>query len=174
RPVRVVLVADVSRSMREYATAYLHLMRAFAQTGRAETFAFATGLTRLTATLAHRSAERAVARATEEVVDRYGGTHLARCLAELSRGRHGNLLRGAVLVIASDGWDSDPPDELSEVMVRLRRRVRRVVWLNPRLAAPGYRPMVGPMAAALPHCDAFLPGNTVASLPEVFEAIAAR
>ena len=51
----------------------------------------------------------AMQRATEQVVDRYGGTHLASCLAGLLASRHGNALRGGVLVVASDGWDSDDP-----------------------------------------------------------------
>jgi uncharacterized protein with von Willebrand factor type A (vWA) domain len=48
-----------------------------------------------------------------------------------------------------------------------------VVWLNPRAAASGFEPLVGPMAAALPFCDAFLSAHTPRALPEVFEAIAA-
>ena len=171
RPRSLTLVTDVSASMQSYAGAYLHLMRAFARTGRAETFAFSTSLTRLTPALVHRSAEAALALAEERVVDRYGGTHLARSLRDLLASRHGSRLRGGVLIIASDGWDSDPPEELGAVMARLARRARRVVWLNPRAAAPGFQPLVGSMAAALPHCDAFLPAHTVSALPEVFAAI---
>ncbi len=170
--MRVVLVTDVSQSMRDFATAYLHMMRAFAQTQRCETFAFSTSLTRLTPTLALRSAEEAITRATDEVVDRYGGTHLATSLGTMLRSRHGNALRGGVLVIASDGWDSDPPEMLAAVMARARRRAKRIVWLNPRAAAPGFEPLVGSMAAALPYCDVFLPGDTLGSLPAVFDAIA--
>jgi uncharacterized protein with von Willebrand factor type A (vWA) domain len=171
RPVTVTLVCDVSQSMQSYVTAYLHLMRAFARTQRAEVFAFSTSLTRLTPALAHRSVEVAIAEAGERVVDRYGGTHLASSLRELLTSRHGNAVRGGVLVIASDGWDSDDPADLAAVMARLSRRARRVVWLNPRAAAPGFEPRVGSMAAALPYCDAFLPGHTLRALPAVFDAI---
>ena len=171
RPRPLTLVTDVSASMQSYSAAYLHLMRAFARTGRAETFAFSTSLTRLTPALVHRSADTALALAEERVVDRYGGTHLARSLRALITSRHGSTLRGGVLVIASDGWDADPPEELRDVMARLRRRVRRVVWLNPRAGAAGFEPLVGSMAAALPFCDAFLPAHTVAALPEVFAAV---
>lgn len=172
RPLSLTLVTDVSASMQSYSAAYLHLMRAFARTGRAETFAFSTSLTRLTPALVHRSAEVALELAEERVVDRYGGTHLAGSLRDLLVSRHGSTLRGGVLIIASDGWDSDPPEELEAVMVRLHRRTRRVVWLNPRAATPGFEPLVGSMAAALPYCDAFLPGDTVAALPDVFRAVA--
>ena len=54
RPLTVTLFCDVSQSMQSYATAYLHLMRAFARTRRAETFAFSTSLTRLTPALSHQ------------------------------------------------------------------------------------------------------------------------
>ena len=171
RPRSLTLVTDVSASMQSYSAAYLHLMRAFARTGRAETFAFSTSLTRLTPALVQRSAGTALALAEERVVDRYGGTHLAASLRDLLASRHGSTLRGGVLVIASDGWDADDPDELRAVMARLRRRVRRLVWLNPRAGATGFEPLVGSMAAALPFCDAFLPAHTVAALPEVFAAV---
>jgi uncharacterized protein with von Willebrand factor type A (vWA) domain len=174
RPLTVTLLCDVSQSMQNYATAYLHLMRVFARTRHAETFAFSTSLTRLTPALAQRSPAVAVAQAGAQVVDRFGGTHLAGCLTELLRSRHGNVVRGGVLVIASDGWDSDPPADLAAAMARARRRARRVVWLNPRAAASGFEPLVGSMAAALPYCDAFLPAHTLTALPEVFEAIAQR
>ena len=75
-------------------------------------------------------------------------------------------------MIASDWWDSDDPALLAATMARLARRSRRVVWLNPRAAAPGFEPRVGSMAAALPYCDAFLPAHTLRALPEVFDAIA--
>lgn len=172
RPLTVTLLVDVSQSMQSWSSAYLHLMRAFARTRRAETFAFSTSLTRLTPALSHHSAAVAVARASDEVVDRYGGTHLATCLAELLSSRHGNAVRGGVLVIASDGWDSDPPEQLASAMAKAARRARRIVWLNPRAAAAGFQPLVGSMAAALRYCDAFLPADRLQALPAVFDAIA--
>jgi uncharacterized protein with von Willebrand factor type A (vWA) domain len=172
RPRRVVLVCDVSRSMRPFATVYLHLMRAalLRQAGiRPEVFAFSTSLTRLTAVLAHRSAEVALEHANAKVTDRYGGTFIGRSVnALLTPSGHGNALRGAVVIIASDGWDSDPPEVLEHALTRLRRRAHALVWLNPRAAQPDYQPLVGSMAAALPFCDVILPANTLSGLHEVF------
>lgn len=171
RPLPVTLLCDVSESMQAFSVAYLHLMRALARGRDAETFVFSTSLTRLTPSLRLASPTAAIAHAEEQVPDRYGGTHLATCLRELLRSRHAGGVRGGILVIASDGWDSDPPEALAAAMARAARRARRVVWLNPRSAQPGYRPLVGPMAAALPYCDAFLPADTVGSLTEVLDAL---
>ncbi len=83
------------------------------------------------------------------------------------------IVRGAVVVILSDGWECGDPERLAAAMVRLRRRAYRIVWVNPRKAAPGYAPLVGGMAAALPHCDAFVSGHSLAALAEVAGAIGA-
>jgi uncharacterized protein len=171
RPRRVVLICDVSRSMRPYATIYLHLMRATAlrRSGiHPEVFAFSTSLTRLTAALSHRAPEVALARANAKVTDRYGGTHLGRSVAGLLSPPHGSALRGAVVIIASDGWDTDPPEVLEHALARVRRRAELVVWLNPRAAHPQFRPLAASMAAAMPYCDVFLPAHSLNALRELF------
>jgi uncharacterized protein len=173
-PRRIVLLCDVSRSMQPYTTMYLHLMRAAAlrQRGiRPEVFAFSTSLTRLTAALSHRSAEVALSRANAKVVDRYGGTRLGRSVGDLLAAPHGNALRGAVVIIASDGWDSDPPEVLERAIQRVRRRAQTLVWLNPRAAHPDFRPLAGSMAAALPYCDLFLPAHSLDGLRALFAAL---
>ncbi len=174
RPRRVVLVCDVSGSMRPYATMYLHLMRAAAlrrKGFRPEVFAFSTSLTRLTSTLSHRSAEVALAKANAKVVDRYGGTHLGRSVGNLLATPHGSILRGALVIIASDGWDSDPPEVLERALARVRRRAAMVVWLNPRAAQPGFQPLAGSMAAALPYCDLFLPAHSLAGVRDFLDEL---
>jgi uncharacterized protein len=57
------------------------------------------------------------------------------------------------------------------VLARIRLRAHHVVWLNPRAAAPGFEPLVGSMAAALPFCDAFLPAHTVRAVTEALDVI---
>jgi uncharacterized protein with von Willebrand factor type A (vWA) domain len=175
RPVRkhrrVVMLCDVSQSMQSYAAAYLHLMRAVALTTDAEVFAFATTLTRLTSVLVYKSPQLAMQQATEKVADRFGGTRIASNIRALLASRHGAATRGAIMIVASDGWDSDPPDELAKVMARLHRRAYRVLWLNPRAAAPDFAPLVGGFAAALPYCDYVLPAHNIRALGDVVGAI---
>ena len=165
------MLCDVSESMQHQAAAYFHLMRAVARTTDAEVFAFATRLTRLTPVLAQASAELAIEQATAKVADRFGGTRIASNLRALLSSSRGNACRGAIVVVASDGWDADPPEQLAKAMAKLRRRAYRVIWLNPRVAAPQFAPEVGAMAAALPYVDDLLPANTIRSLADVVSAI---
>ena len=79
-------------------------------------------------------------------------------MGELLSAPHGNALRGAVVIIASDGWDSDPPGGSRSGAGPSARRAQTVVWLNPRAAHPDFRPLAGSMAAALPYCDHFPAG----------------
>jgi uncharacterized protein with von Willebrand factor type A (vWA) domain len=171
RPRRVVMLCDVSRSMQAQALAYLHLMRALALVAGAEVFAFSTTLTRLTAVLRHRSAAVAIEQATEKVTDRFGGTRIATSVRALLSSHHGGAVRGAIVIIGSDGWDSDAPEALASALARLRRRAHHVIWMNPRASAPGFEPRVAAMAAALPHCDRLLPGDTFRSLRRVISEI---
>jgi len=173
RPRRVVMLCDVSESMRAQAAAYLHLMRAFATVCEAEVFAFATRLTRLTPALRQTSARPAIEQATAAVGDRFGGTRIASSLTALLDSHHGNALRGAIAIIASDGWDSEPPEKMAAAMRRLRRRAYTILWLNPRAGAPGFRPGVAAMAAAAPFCDALLPAATFADLTEAVRRLSA-
>ena len=172
RPRRVVMLLDVSGSMETFARPYLHLTRALVTSGRAEVFAFATELTRITATLKHRSPTEAINRASEEVGDRFGGTRLASSLHRLlTHPTWSGLPRGSVVLIASDGWDTDDPNELQRQMAKLSRLAHCVIWINPRSAQPDYEPLVAPMAAALPYCTQFLSGHSLGAMTDVIDAI---
>jgi uncharacterized protein len=171
-PRRLVLLCDVSGSMEAYTRIYLTLLQGAVAGARAEAFVFATRLTRLTRQLAVRDPDRALARAGAASSDWAGGTRLAESIGRFvaDHGRRG-LARGAVVVVLSDGWAQDDPDEVAEAMRRLRRLAHRIVWVNPRRASPDYAPLVGGMAAALPFCDAFVSGHSLAALEQVVAAV---
>jgi uncharacterized protein with von Willebrand factor type A (vWA) domain len=167
RPRKVVMLCDVSQSMQAQIPAYFHLMRSLTVVAGGEAFAFATTLTRLTPVLRHKSTSQAIEQATDKVTDRFGGTRIATSVNALLSSHHGNAVRGGIVVIGSDGWDSEPPEQLAVAMARLRRRAHRLIWINPRVAAPDFEPLVGTMAAALPFCDELLPAHDFRSLAAV-------
>ena len=69
-----------------------------------------------------------------------------------------------VVMILSDGYDSEPPAALGLALQRLARRGCRIVWLNPLKGWRDYAPVAGGMAAALPFLDLFAPAGSLADL----------
>ena len=157
RPRRLVLLLDVSGSMEPYARAlarFAHAAVAGAGAGQVEVFALGTRVTRITRELATHDPDAALRRAADAVVDWSGGTRLGEGLRRFNdRWGVRGLARGAAVVVLSDGWDRGDPALLGAEMARLRRVAHRVVWVNPLKASPGYAPLAGGMAAALPHVD---------------------
>jgi uncharacterized protein len=172
RPRRVVMLLDVSGSMEPYARMLATLLQGAVGGLHAEVFVFATRLTRVTRALAGPAPERAIAEAAAAAPDWAGGTRIGAALRAFNddHGRRG-LARGAVVVILSDGWERDAPEQLGAEMARLRRLAHRIVWVNPRSASPAFEPLAGGMAAALPYCDDLLPGHSLAALEAVADAI---
>ncbi|MEA2217476.1 MAG: uncharacterized protein QOJ35_102 [Solirubrobacteraceae bacterium] len=172
---RLVLLCDISGSMEPYARAYLQFLHCARASGPdAEAFVFATRLTRLTKQLAGRNPNRAIRRATEAAPDWSSGTRIGDALKAFNDryGRRG-MARGAVIVILSDGWERGDPEVVGVEMQRLARLAYRIVWVNPRVSAPGFQPKAGGLVAALPYCNALVSGHSLNALDEVADAIAA-
>jgi uncharacterized protein with von Willebrand factor type A (vWA) domain len=166
KPRRLVLICDVSGSMAPYARVLLQYMHASVATHRrVEAFAFGTRLTRLTAELRTRDPEVALARAAERVVDWASGTRIGASLKRYNDvwGRRA-LTRGAVVLIASDGWERQDHELVGREMARLHRAAYAVVWVNPVKGSHDYQPLAAGMRAALPSIDRFVAGHNLASL----------
>jgi len=173
-PRRLVLLCDVSGSMDSYARVLLLFLHAAVGAGRGvEAFAFGTRLSRLTPDLATRDPMAAIARCTEEVVDWGSGTRIGASLREFNEvyGRRG-MSRGAIVVIASDGWEREDPTLVGREMARLARAAYAVIWVNPLKGNPDYQPLAGGMRAALPFVDRFLAGHNLRSLEELATILA--
>ena len=72
-----------------------------------------------------------------------------------------------VVIILSDGYDTDPPELLAEGLAKLKKRNCRIVWLNPLKGWKDYAPVAQGMSAALPYIDHFAAANTLQSLAEL-------
>jgi uncharacterized protein len=182
RSRRVVLLVDVSGSMSSYADALLRLAHRFtvsaAATGRGgsrsvEVFTVGTRLTRVTAAMRMRDAERAIVAAGETVPDWSGGTRLGETLRIfMDRWGQRGLARGAVVVVFSDGWERGDAALLGEQMQRLHRVAHRVVWVNPHVGKDGYLPVQQGIVAALPHVDDLVAGHSLATFADLIEVVA--
>ncbi len=175
RPRRLVLVIDVSGSMSPYADALLRFGHAAvrARPGT-EVFTVGTRLTRISRQLAGPDPGAALAAVSAAVPDWSGGTRLGELLRVfLDAWGQPGLARGAVVVVASDGWERGDATLLGAQMARLARLAHRVVWVNPHRGKPGYAPVVAGMAAALPYVDDFVAGHSLAAYEELAAVLSA-
>lgn len=175
QPRTLVLLADISGSMARYSRVLLTFCYGLArgyQSGL-EAFVFGTRLTRITHALNERTAIRALDQMTAAVPDWSGGTRIGESLRTFNRQWARRVLaREAAVLVISDGWDRGSPEILGREMARLNRLANPLIWLNPLLGEPGYRPQTRGIQAALPHIDEFLPVHNLESLEELAARLA--
>ena len=105
-------------------------------------FTLGTRLTRVTRQLRLRDPDLALRAAGSAIPDWSGGTRLGEALrAFLDLWGQRGTARGAVVVIASDGWERGDAALLGEQMGRLARLAHRVVWVNPHRGKRGFAPV---------------------------------
>lgn len=173
RARRVVLLLDISGSMSAYADALLRLAHHLSHgPAQVEAFTLGTRVTHITRALDHPDADRAIVAAGDLIPDWSGGTRLADGLrAFLTRWGRRGMARGAVVVIASDGWERGDPTDLGRQVAALQRLAHKVIWVNPHRGRAGYQPIQGGIVAAMPHLDAFVAGHSLAAFARVVEEI---
>jgi uncharacterized protein with von Willebrand factor type A (vWA) domain len=166
RPMRIVAICDVSGSMTVYARVFLALIKGLLDADTtADAYLFHTRLMRITSALRDHDTLRAAGRLSLMAKGFGGGTNIAGSLASFCDSYAAKAVNGrTVVIILSDGYCTAPPGELSAALVRLKRRARRIVWLNPLKGWKDYAPVAASMSAALPHLDAHLPANTIEAL----------
>jgi uncharacterized protein len=176
RPRPLVLLLDVSGSMAAYSRPLVQFaFAAMAAGGRVEVFCFGTRLTRVTPTLRARNPDRALREVARAVTDWEGGTRIGSSLKELlDRWGQRSGLRGAVVVLCSDGLERGDPELLRAQMARLSRLAHRVVWVNPLSGSLRYEPLARGMAAALPFVDVFIPGHNVEAIETLADVLGRR
>lgn len=174
---RLVLLIDVSRSMVLYSFFYLRLARALsAELSDVYSFIFHTKVTAVSQALHDSDPWRAQEKLHMIAQGWAGGTRIGESLAQFNREHAARIVNSrTAVIILSDGYDTGEPEALSGALMQLRRRARRVVWLNPLSNQPGYVPVSLGMQAAMPHLDLFAPGGDLASikavLPKLIEAL---
>src|SRR5207244_11693589 len=164
RPPLVVL-CDISGSMDRYSRMLLFFLHAITNDrDRVHTLLFGTRLTNITRHLKQRDVDVALARVSAAVSDWAGGTRIGACLQEFNRGWSRRLLaQGAIVLLISDGLDSDVGAGLAREMERLAKSCRRLIWLNPLLSYDRFEARPAGIRAMLPYVDEFLPVHNLDS-----------
>jgi uncharacterized protein with von Willebrand factor type A (vWA) domain len=175
KPLRLVILLDASGSMSLYTAFFVRFIHGVVDAFReAEAFVFHTRLAHVSESLRDRDVTRAIDRLSLMAQGMGGGTRIGESLATFNRWHAKRVInsRTAVMIV-SDGYDTGEPERLANEMRRLRRRCRRIIWLNPLIGWEGYAPEARGMQAALPYVDLFAPAHNLASL-EALEPYLAR
>ncbi len=166
KPLRLVVLLDASGSMEPYTAFFTRFLHAVSQAfGESEAFLFHTRIVHVSSALRERDPVRALERLGLMAQGVGGGTKIGECLAVFNRWHARRVIHSRTCVmILSDGFDTGAPEALAAAMRALRRRCRRIVWLNPLLGRDGYEPSARGMQAALPFLDLFAPAHSLDSL----------
>ncbi len=174
RPVKLVVLLDASGSMSIYSRYFLNFVRGLI--GRwlhADAFLFHTRLVHIADALRERDPNVAMARLSLMADGFGGGTRMATALKTFNdRYAKETLNSRSVVIVMSDGYDTDSPEALAVELKRLKRRARRLVWLNPLLGWKDYAPVARAMAVALDYVDCFATAHSLASLAALEDELA--
>lgn len=165
---RLLLLIDVSGSMKIHTADYLKLAHAAVQgSARAEVFTFGTRLTRITPSLRIRDRGQALARAAVQVEDWDGGTRIGpTLLAFLSVPRFSALARGAAVVLLSDALERGDHADMQTAVRRLGQRAFRLSLCTPLAGDPRFQPRTAALNAVLPLLDDLQDGSSIAALTD--------
>jgi uncharacterized protein with von Willebrand factor type A (vWA) domain len=163
RQRRIVLLIDVSGSMKERTQAHLAFAHALTRAADVvEVFTIGTRLTRITRALRLRDRAHALATASHMVADWDGGTRIGEALnAFLAIPRFAALARGAALVVLSDGLERGDPTAMVAAVERFSRIAWRTVWLTPLAAGSGFEPRTAGLSAARRFLDELGSGGSL-------------
>jgi uncharacterized protein with von Willebrand factor type A (vWA) domain len=163
---KIVILLDVSDSMNPYSFFLLKFAYALGKYSReVKSFIFSTILVEVSHLLRAPRVSDALRTLAQMTAGWSGGTRIGGSLRDFNAHHAAALLsRHTVVIILSDGWDTGAPEELAAELKKIRRRVAKLIWLNPLLGLEEYRPVTRGISAALPFIDVFAPAHNLQSL----------
>ena len=163
---KLVILLDISGSMNFYSLFLVRFAYALqSRFQRMHTFLFSTNVVEISDLLRTCNLPEALQRLSQRPAGWSGGTRIGESLQQFNQLYGRKLLsRDTIFLILSDGWDTGEPDLLAAQLRVVRRRVQKVLWLNPLLGLKEYQPITRAMAAALPYVDVFAPAHNLESL----------
>jgi uncharacterized protein with von Willebrand factor type A (vWA) domain len=166
KKTKVVLLCDVSGSMDCYSRFLIQFMYGLQnELWGVETFVFSTSLSRITHLIRTKDIANALEKISGSILGWSGGTNIGRSLHTFNRNFAPSMVtHRTVVVVISDGWDRGDVSLLEREMQDLKRRCKKLIWLNPLLASENYEPLCKGMQAALPYIDLFLSVHNLNSL----------
>jgi uncharacterized protein with von Willebrand factor type A (vWA) domain len=164
RPPRLVVLCDISDSVRAVSGFFLRLVHALASRWqRVDSFVFVADVGETTALFRRHDAGRAIARVLAgDVISPWASSDYGRALDRFVQRSLGRITRRTTVIVLGDARSNQQPPR-AHLLALVRRRAERVLWLNPEpRAAWGWGDSA--MPAYEPSCDRVLAVWNLASL----------
>jgi uncharacterized protein len=166
---RLVILLDVSGSMDKYSFFLLRFILALrSHFQKIEAFLFSTKLIRITEFLKIKNLEHVLTVLSSNTDHWSSGTKIGDCLKTFNDDFCKRALQGrSMTIVLSDGLDTGEPELLAQELKKIKRRTRKLIWLNPLKGMTGYQPLARGMNAALPEIDVFRSAHSLDSILEL-------
>ncbi len=172
RTPRLLVLLDVSGSMDKSTNSLLQLVYAISKcTSRIETFVFSTKVSRVTSTLTSTSFEDAMDGILSLTPQLSGGTRIGYTIGKMNSDYRFLQTRYTNVIIVSDGWDTGEPSTVSGALKSMKKRVQRIIWLNPLMETKDYEPLTRCLLEAKPFIDHFISCTSFSGLRKLARAL---
>ena len=171
RPPRLVVLCDISDSVRAVSGFFLRLVHALAaRWQRVDSFVFVADVGETTALFRRHDAGWAIARVLAgDVISPWQGSDYGRALERFTARHLGTIGPRTTVIVLGDARSNYQPPR-PQLLAAIRRRAERVLWLNPEPAfAWGWGDSA--MRAYAPSCDRVLTVWNLASLRAAVDEI---
>jgi uncharacterized protein len=171
---RLIVLLDVSGSMDKYSFFLLRFICALKEHFRQlEAFIFSTSLIRISKSLQHNRLDFVLHTISQMADNWSSGTKIGESFQTFNEKYGKRLLNGSPLVlILSDGLDTGDVSILEKELLYIKKRAKKIVWLNPLKGMQGYEPTAKGMQTALPSINEFRTAHNLDSLLELENILA--
>ncbi len=173
-PPGIVILHDVSHSMTFNNPMLVRFSRGLVKRFKnAQAFVYHTRLYPVTSIFRESSLQRMQSRLEENNNLWLGGTCIADSLEEFrNKYAQSTLKSNTIVIIISDGFDSNQPERLANELIKLKQSCKKVIWLNPMLEREGFNPEKEEVWNVQRHVQALLPAHSLDALKRAVVAIA--
>jgi uncharacterized protein len=164
---KLVLIADVSTSMRPVAEFMVRLMYELSdQIARARSFAFINHIHEVSQDFDHGRASEVVQDVLEKIPPGYYNTDLGSALADFTHDHFDAVDHRTTVIFLGDGRNNFNDPRL-DLIAQIKRRAKRVLWFNPEHPLQ-WRSGDSDMLQYAPLCDSV---HQVSNLAELAAAV---
>lgn len=172
-PPNIVILHDISHSMSWNNPLLFRFARGLVRTCKScEAYAFHTELFPVTKLYRQQSLIKMREQLESNNHLWLGGTCIAKSINQFNAHFANTVLKkDSLVLIISDGFDTDEPDMLNDVLKILSQKAKKIIWLSPMLERIGKENIAESMKRAMDSIDVLLPAHSLAALEDSVHVI---